>query len=208
MTRYATPELCQVRLDGTTRATFLARATLTAGALVGAGAISPFVSGALAQGDDGDVGILNYALTLEHLEAAFYRQAAQAPGLSEEVAELVTRFGGHEQEHVEALRSTIKELGGTPVGAPGVDFGALGNEAAVLKLANAFEDTGVSAYNGAAPMIKSKAVLRAAGAIVQVEARHAALIRLQRDKPPAPLTFDKPSSKKAVLAAVAPYLRG
>ena len=208
MTRYATPELCQVRVDGTTRATFLARATLAAGALVGAGAISPFVSGALAQGGGGDVEILNYALTLEHLEAAFYRQAAQASGLSEEVAELVARFGGHEEEHVEALQGTIRQLGGTPVAAPGVDFGALGGQASILKLANAFEDTGVSAYNGAAPMIESKDVLRAAGSIVQVEARHAALIRLQRDKPPAPRTFDKASSKKAVLAAVAPYLRG
>ena len=69
------------------------------------------------------------------------------------------------------------------------------------------EDTGVSAYNGAAPSIESVDVLVAAGAIVQVEARHASLIRLTRNKPPAPLAFDKASEMETVLKAVKPFIK-
>ena len=71
----------------------------------------------------GDIDILNYALTLEYLEAAFYEGAAKTPGLSKEVAGYVKTFGDEEQEHVDALTTTIKDLGGTPVKAPRVDFG-------------------------------------------------------------------------------------
>ena len=70
-----------------------------------------------------------------------------------------------------------------------------------------FEDTGVSAYNGAAPMIQAAEVLAAAGAIAQVEARHAALIRLERGKPPAPLAFDKASDMATVQKAVMPFIK-
>jgi hypothetical protein len=70
------------------------------------------------------------------------------------------------------------------------------------------EDAGVSAYNGAGPMIDSVEVLGAAGSIVQVEARHAALIRLTRGRPPAPLAFDKAASKAAILKKVMPFITG
>jgi len=76
-----------------------------------------------------------------------------------------------------------------------------------LKLAQTFEDTGVSAYNGAAPMIKSAAVLGAAGSIVQVEARHAAAIRLLNGQPPAETGFDQTLSKNQVLTAVKPFIK-
>ena len=69
------------------------------------------------------------------------------------------------------------------------------------------EDTGVSAYNGAATLIKSVDVLAAAGGIVQIEARHAALIRLARGKSPAPLAFDKASEMASVLNAVKPFIK-
>jgi len=166
------PELAQIQVEGTTRAVFLARATLSAGAIVGAGALSPFVSGAIAQGGGGDVDILNYALTLEYLEAAFYKQAvAKTKGLSADVKKLAQELGANEAEHVDALTAAIKGAGGEPVKQPGVNFGgAFADEKTFLKFANIFEDTGVSAYNGAAPMIESKEVLGAAGSIVQVEA--------------------------------------
>lgn len=208
MSTYQAPELTEVRVDGTTRAVFLARATLAAGALLGTSALSPFVSGALAQGARGDVDILNYALTLEHLESAFYERAArQVPDLSDDVKDLVDELAANESAHVKALREAIRALEGKPVSAPKVEFGgAFADEATFLRFANVFEDTGVSAYNGAAPRIEAKAVLESAGAIVQVEARHAALIRLERGRPPAPRAFDESSSMAEVLKAVGPFV--
>ncbi len=107
-----------------------------------------------------------------------------------------------------ALISTIEDLGGKPVKAPGVDFGdALSNQEAFLKLAQTFEDTGVSAYNGAAPMIQSPDVLAAAGSIVQVEARHAAAIRSLNGQPISDSGFDKALEMQAVLDAVKPFVK-
>ena len=202
------PELATVEVRGLTRSAFLVRGTLAAGAVVGASALSPMVSRARAQGDMGDVDVLNYALTLEYLEAAFYEQASeQVPGLSGDLQRLTRELRDNEQEHVDTLKATIKQLGGKPVEAPGVDFGmAFASRASYLKTANTLEDTGVSAYNGAAPQISSEDVLTAAGSIVQVEARHAALIRLERDRPPSPQAFDKASSMEEVLAAVKPFV--
>jgi hypothetical protein len=107
---------------------------------------------------------------------------------------------------VAALTQTIKKLGGKPVKAPGVTF-PFKDQASFLKLAQVFEDTGVSAYNGAAPMISSKEVLGAAGSIVQVEARHAAAIRLQNGDEPAPVAFDPALSEAKVLKAVEPFIQ-
>jgi rubrerythrin len=203
------PELAAVEIGGHTRSAFLVRATLATGAVVGTGAVSPFVRKALAQSESGDVDVLNYALTLEYLEAAFYERALeQVSGLSGDLKSLAETLGKDESAHVETLRSTIKQLGGKAVEAPTVDFGdAFSSRATFLKTANTLEDTGVSAYNGAATMIKSTEVLAAAGSIVQVEARHAALIRLERDKPPAPLAFDKASEMQEVLDAVQPFVK-
>jgi hypothetical protein len=107
--------------------------------------------------------------------------------------------------HVEALEGTIKKLGGKPVSEPKFNFEYSGTSG-FLKLAETFENTGVSAYNGAAPMIKSKEVLGAAGSIVQVEARHAAAIALQNGQEPAPSAFDSTLTEKQVLKAVEPFI--
>ncbi len=205
----AVPELATVEITGLTRGTFLLKGAMAAGAVYGAGAVSPFVGSALAQSGGGDVEIVNFALTLEYLEAAFYTQAIKnVKGLSGDIAKLAKELRDNETEHVDALTATVKQLGGKPAAVPGVDFGgAFASVEAFLKTANVFEDTGVSAYNGAAPMIESVDVLAAAGGIVQVEARHAALIRLQRAKAPAPLAFDKASDKDAVLMAVQPFIK-
>ena len=115
----------------------------------------------------GDVEILNFARTLEYLEADFYKQA-QKLDLDETASAYAQEFGAHEQAHVEALTQTITDLGGTPAELPTFTF-PLEDQASFLELAQTLEDTGVSAYNGAGPSIESKDVLAAAGSIVQVE---------------------------------------
>ncbi len=204
------PQLAAIEIEEMSRGSMIMKGALAAGALYGAMAAGPLVRRAFAQGSDGDVEILNFALTLEYLEAAFYEQAlAEVPDLSGEVKDLATEIQQHEADHVDALTATIEDLGGKPVAAPGVDFGkAFANEAAFLELAQTFEDTGVSAYNGAGPAIKSKDILAAAGSIVQIEARHAAAIRLQRGESPAPEAFDMELSTDEVLKAVQPFVKG
>lgn len=207
--KLAAPELAAIEITGHTRQAFIMRGAVAAGSVYGLSTIGPFVRQAVAQGGGGDVEILNFALTLEYLEAAFYEQAlAKTNGLSTEAKSLATEIYENEAAHVAALTSTISDLGGKPVAAPGVDFGkAFANEASFLKLAQTFEDTGVSAYNGAAPAIKSKEVLAAAGGIVQVEARHAAAVRLLRGENPAPMGFDTTLTTDEVLEAVKPFVK-
>ena len=199
------PELAAVEVDGMSRQSFLIRGALAAGAVYGTTMVSPFMRSAFAQSDMGDVDILNFALTLEFLEADFYRRALKL-NLSSEAKSIATKFGKTEQEHVDALTATIKKLGGKPVKSPKFTF-PMTDEKSFLKLAQTLEDTGVSAYNGAGPSIKSKEVLGAAGSIVQIEARHAAVIRLLRGKVPAPDAFDKSLKTDAVLAAVKPLIK-
>jgi len=203
------PQLAAIEIEEMSRGSMIMKGALGAAAIYGTFAAAPLVRRAFAQGSGGDEDILNYALTLEYLEAAFYEQAlAEVPDLSGELTDLATEIGAHEAEHVDALTATIEDLGGKPVAAPGVDFGkAFADEAAFLELAQTFEDTGVSAYNGAAPMIESKDVLAAAGGIVQVEARHAAAIRLQRGESPSPEAFDMELSMDEVLKAVQPFVQ-
>ena len=197
-----------VEVEPINRSALLVRGALAAGALYGSWSVSPLVRRAFAQGSMNDVDILNFALTLEYLEAAFYSEAAKrVPGLSGEVAGYVKDFGAEEQDHVDALAGTIKDLGAKPVKAPGVDFGdAFSSTDAFLDLAITFEDTGVSAYNGAGPMIESKDLLATAGSIVQVEARHAAAVRHAAGEPAAPNAFDPTLSEDEVLKAVQPFV--
>jgi len=196
------PELAAVEIHGMTRGAFIMRAALAAGSVYGLQTVGPLVNEALAQGKAGDIEIPNFALTLEFLETDFYRTAQ---GLSGEAAALARTFGDEEAEHVGALTRAIRGLGGTPAEKPTASF-PQGGQAAFLKLAQTLEDTGVSAYNGAAPMIQSKEVLAAAGTIVQVEARHAASIRLLNGEDPAPVAFDQTMNKEQVLRAVEPFV--
>ena len=208
-TPLATPELAAVEVGGMSRSAFLLRGALATGALVGGGAVSPFVRRAMAQETGGDADILNFALTLEYLEATFYSRAiAKGRKMSGDTVRLAREIRDNEMAHVGALQETIKQLGAKPVKAPTVGFGdVFTSDGAFLKLAQTLEDTGVSAYNGAAPQIKSRDVLAAAGSIVQVEARHAALIRLMRQENPAPDAFDPSLGKEQVLMAVKPFVR-
>ncbi len=204
----ASPELAAIEVESLNRSTFLIRGVLAAGAVYGAASMTPIIRKAFAQGaSKGDIEILNFALTLEYLEAAFYKEGANVKGLSSEVAGYVKTFGGEEQEHVDALTATITDLGGKPVEAPGVDFGdAFSSQDTFIQTAITFEDLGVSAYNGAAPMIESKDLLATAGGIVQVEARHAATIRFAAGEDPTPEAFDPALTTDEVLKAVQPFL--
>jgi hypothetical protein len=187
------------------RGAFIARGAIATGSIYGAGAVGGFVTRAFAQGGGGDIEILNFALTLEYLEAAFYEEALSKVKLSGDVKKLAKEIGDHEKQHVDALTGAIKKAGGKPVAAPSVKF-PLKDEASFLKLAQTFEDTGVSAYDGAAPMISSTDVLLAAGSIAQVEARHAAAIRTLNGDQPTRGAFEPTLAKAEVLKAVKPFI--
>ncbi|HYJ23201.1 MAG TPA: ferritin-like domain-containing protein [Solirubrobacterales bacterium] len=205
----AHPELAAVTVDeestDLSRSEVILKGALAAGAVYGTFMVGPFVRKAFAMTGSSDVDILNFALTLEFLEASFYDEAKSRAKASGELKSLIGLLAKDEQEHVEALTATIKSLGGKPVAEPKFNFD-YSDTAGFLELAQTFEDTGVSAYNGAGPAIKSKEVLAAAGSIVQVEARHAAAIRLQNKEEPAPDGFDPALDEAQVLKAVEPFI--
>jgi len=125
-----------------------------------------------------DFGVLNYAYALEQLEAAFYIQVASNPPAAFTAAERAyfQDIQFHEIAHREYFK---KALGNAAIGSLEVNFAAINftDKASVLATAKAFEDLGVAAYNGAGKRLKTDAYLLAAGKIVSVEARHAAVIR-------------------------------
>ena len=126
----------------------------------------------------GDVGVLNYAYALEQLEAAFYTQVLSQPyeGMSGYERSVLRDIQGHEVAH----RSFFaKALGRNRIPNLTPNFTAVNfaSRASVITTASTFEDLGVSAYNGGGQAIRSPAYLAAAGSIVSVEARHAAILR-------------------------------
>jgi hypothetical protein len=126
----------------------------------------------------GDTGILNYAYALEQLEAAFYIQVAMTPysNIDPMEAALLSDIRDHEIAHREFFKSA---LGSNAIPALEVNFSSIdfNSRDSVLATAKAFEDLGVSAYNGAGKLITDPGYLTLAGKIVSVEARHAAYIR-------------------------------
>jgi hypothetical protein len=200
---------------GIDRASFLRKGVAGGAGLVAGGVLlSGFPSLADAQistrrksaANDAKIG--NFALTLEYLEAEFYRQALANNAFSSNDFKLfAATTGAHEQEHVEALREV---LGSAAVKKPTFDFGnAVTDPAVFAQTAQALEDTGVAAYAGQGPNIKSRAIVRAALSIHSVEARHAAWIRLLNHGPqaspglrPAPKAFDSVAGEKTTLRNV------
>jgi len=205
----AAPELVAVEVKGITREAFIMRGAIAAGSVYGLATVGPFVREAMAQEGGGDVDILNFALTLEYLEAAFYDQALKkVSGLSGDVKGVAQTLSDNENEHVAGLTKAIKSLGGKPVKAPGVDFGkSFASQDSFLETAQTFEDLGVGAYNGAGPLLESKELLATAGSIVQNEARHAGVIRLLRGEKIAPSAFDKGLEMQEVLDAAKPFIK-
>jgi rubrerythrin len=189
-----------IQVEGFTRSAFILRGTLAVGAAYGLGAVAPFVSDALGAAAD-DEQVLAFALGLEQLESAFYKAAAARAGLTGQAAALAKTFGSHEDQHVQAVSELLTQLGGKPPAAPKAKFG-LTDQASFLKIAVTLEDTGVAAYNGAAPLLKTPDLLSALGSIVNIEARHSAALRSLAGRDPSPQAFDKPMSAPQVSAAV------
>lgn len=165
------------------------------------------------EGDfDGPLDVLNYALTLEYLEAEFYRQGNGADLLEGKEADYLATIQRDEEVHVSALTDTINSLGGTPVDAPAVDFGdAFASRESFLELGFTFENLGVQAYLGAAPsLFQEKELLSAAASIFGVEARHAAVLGVLLEKPAEGGVYmgatETPLGRDEVLQAASPFI--
>lgn len=202
--------------EGDTRMAFLRKSAVTAGVAMSGGAmLSALAPSALASSGGGgrpptsfgkgDVGILNYALTLEYLEAAFYNGATAANlSLSPQAAAFLAVVTKDENAHVAFLK---KALGSKAAKSPKFNFKGTNTDAGMfMKTAQVLENTGVHAYSGQALNIKSAAYVKAAVSILTIEARHASVIGLLNDPsgeaiaPDGP--FDTPFTASKVLAAV------
>jgi ferritin-like protein len=204
-------------VSGDTRLSFLKKAGLAGGAVMGGGAVvsalAPSAFAASQKGrppakfGKGDIGILNYALTLEYLEAAFYNGATAANlSLTPQVAAFLKTVTADENAHVKFLK---KALGSKAAKEPTFNFaGANTSVETFMKTAAVLENTGVHAYLGQVLNIKTPAYVAAAGSILTIEARHASVIGLLNEATPTGAgiapdgPFDKPWTAAKVLSEV------
>jgi rubrerythrin len=146
-----------------------------------------------------DAEILNFALTMEYVQAGFYEEALERGALTGELREYAERVGGQEKEHLAFIKQA---LGKKAAKQPELDFGEdTGSPEAFTEAAFKLEDLGVSAYNAQAPNL-TKETLAAAAKIVSVEARHAAWIRAIAGRNPAPDAAEPTTSAKRVVATL------
>lgn len=161
-----------------------------------------------------DVDILQFALTLEHLEAAFYQQGFakfpasdfQALGATPQQVTDLIGVGASEQAHVVFLQSAIAQAGVKPVQPCTYNFGFT-TAAAMLGTASVLESVGISAYLGAAPLVTDKSILSAAGSILTIEARHQTAINIVSQLSASPSAFDAPLGPKEVFSLAAPFIQ-
>lgn len=213
----------QSRLDEFARANFkrnprrsFLKKLLAGGALAVGALATPFGSRKVWAGGGSDLDVLNYALTLEHLEAAYYRDGLDIYTREDLSIYDITGFPAydlfrlirdHEREHVDALTQLISDANGTPVDECTYDFGsAYQNVADFVALAEVFENTGVSAYDGAIHLITNPDYQTAGATIATVEARHAAYLNLLNNDVPFPDAFDTPKDMDTITAAVSPFI--
>ena len=174
-----------------TRHAFLISAAMSVGAAAGPGARVAF-----AQTGGGDSDILNFALTLELLESRFYERGLDlVEDLRDEERTVLAELRDNESEHVRILSRLIRGLGD-----------AFSSRSRFLEVAQQLEELGVGAYLGAATRIADRGVLAAVGAVAQVEARHAAVVRLLREEPFAPAALDRPLDRDDIVERVEPFL--
>ena len=170
---------------------------LIGGAAAGATGLTLLTSSsAFAAGRDAapstamDVTILQYALTLEYLGAAFYESALTGAHLTGDAHEVALAFRGHERAHVTFVQATLKKLGATPHAPQTFDFGsATKSRTAFLKTSETIEEMCVETLNGAGPLV-TKPVLKGAGELVSVEARQASWVRAILNQDAAPFAFN------------------
>ncbi len=156
----------------------------------------------------GDVGILNYALTLEYLETAFYADVVKSGLFKGSDLATIKKFGEEEAQHVDALTAAVKTAGAKPAAKPKTEF-PLKNAKSVLELAGTVENLGAAAYLGQAANIKSPAVLAEALSIHSVEGRHAAALNTLLGSSITPDgAFAVPADAETVLKSVEPFIVG
>ncbi len=192
----------------------LSRRSLLKG-VIGAAAVAAMPLSSIAFGETqalaanlpDDFAILNFALTLEHLEDVAYRQAIASGKLTGKNAQYVQQYGDQEHQHVVLITGALQQAGKTAVAEQAkYNFPAYTDEKAIISFLRVLEETGVGAYSGAAQFIKDKGILAVAGGIQQVEARHTAILRRQDGMAPVPNAFEKALTPDMVLAAAGPIL--
>ena len=182
-----------------TRGAFAARGLLAGGGLAAGGVVGGWRATAAAPAPSTalDRKIFNFALLLERLQAAFYREAIEAGALRGELREFAEVVGGHERDHVEFLERALGSRADKP---PTFEFGSATREQArFVDTAVLLENTGVAAYNGQAANL-TKRSLAAAAEIVSVEGRHAAWISDLAGRNPAPRAVDPGATADAIAA--------
>ncbi|HWH13192.1 MAG TPA: ferritin-like domain-containing protein [Miltoncostaeaceae bacterium] len=186
--------------EGLSRAGLLRRGGLGA-VLVGGGVFGLAAAPALAQRNPRtDRAILNYALTLEYLEAAFYADAISQGEIRGEDLQFARVVGQHENQHVTLLRAA---LGRAAVRRPRFSFGASTRSTAAFRAtALALEETGIRAYGGQITRISSPALVTVGAQIHAVEARHAAWMADILGRTPAPASLNGYASRGQVLGVV------
>lgn len=153
-----------------------------------------------------DMDILNYALTLEHLESEAYRVANASGLLSGKAADYFKEFGAHEAAHVDALTQTIRDMGGTPVAkADSYAFPSFANADEIVEFFQSVEELGAAAYLAQAPRLENPDLITAAIAIHNVEAQHAATLSDLIGVSPSP-AFAEPKSMEEVMMVVTPLI--
>lgn len=220
------------------RRTFMRDAATVGGGALALSAISGTAAAEGHDGEDGgdssggdgsseevsDIDVLNYALSLEHLEAAFYDEFLEnhtesdversdvaayfaRPTLRYSTYQQIQDVRDHEEAHVEVLTQTIEDLGGTPVEATEYEFPYETIEEFVA-LADRLESVGVSAYAGAAPLLSNPDLIPPALSIHSVEANHATYFQLLHLQRPAPNAFNPARSMDQVLPIAKKFIVG
>lgn len=210
---------------GFDRSDFLKKGAIAGGGLIAAGAMfGPYLDTAEAaisrrKSKRNDIKILNFALTLEELEADFYRTANsnRVYGTDTQLQRYTEFVAGHEAQHVLFLRGAIRDQGGKAVKKPHFEFGDTVTDVARYRgTAQVLEDIGVRAYLGQASRILQPKLVTAAGTILAIESRHSSWIRFLNapavaDTPtnalPAPTTFDKPATERVTLSKAGGFIK-
>lgn len=160
-----------------------------------------------------DLDILNFALTLEWLEATFYQQgiaqlgaeAFRAIGLTDQQVQALVEVGATEFSHASFLQGAIAQAGASPVQPCEYQF-PFTDAASMIQLAAILENVGVGAYLGAAQLVADAGILTAAGSILTVEARHQTLTRTIQAQVPVPQAFDAALTPRMAASLAIPFI--